>query len=418
MPLKISNISTGSLAEKANLKSGELLICINDKPINDYLDLQFHSADKFLKIEYLTKNGTNKKIVIKQDWEIPLGIELSEHQCRFCINNCIFCFIDQMKSGLRKSLYIKDDDYRLSFTFGNFITLTNLTDMDFQKIIEQKLSPLYISVQTTNSILHKKMMRYKHNFNILEKLQILSKNNIKFHTQIVIIPDWNDGDELQNSLKNLTSKNLNTLSVGIVPVGLTKFRKSLNNVQSVDKKQACKILELTQQYPKTYCSDEIYLLANTPIPPEDFYDSYPQLENGIGMIRLMLENWKINKDDFIADISNLDENIVFVTGTLAEKYLKQISDEVNSIFPNKTRVKAIENKFFGNSVTVAGLLTAQDIVAQINLQNNEIVAVSCNIFNHENITLDDIHNNELREKLTGKLLVIDEEFDSWQLIKS
>ncbi|MBT3169317.1 MAG: DUF512 domain-containing protein [Candidatus Cloacimonetes bacterium] len=411
--LKIQNVF--GLAKNSGIIKGDIILEINGHKINTFLDLQFYGADEQLEILIRTKDGISKNIVISQDWETPLGIEPVEHQCRTCANNCVFCFIDQMHPNLRKSLYLKDDDYNFSFIYGNFITLTNLSERDFQKIIEQKLSPLYISVQATNPVLHKKMMRYKHDFNILEKLQILSENNIDFHTQIVVVPHWNDKNELENSLKDLTNKNLNTLSIGVVPVGLTKFRSSLLDIEKMTEKEANDTLQLCQNFEKTYCSDEIYLLANAPIPPEDFYNGYPQLENGIGMIRLMLENWKSNKNDFIADITKLNEHIVFITGKSAEKYFLQIANEINEILPNKTRVKAIENKFFGKSVTVAGLLTAQDILTQTNLQNNEIIAIPSSIFNHENMTLDNVHFDTLKEKFNHKLIIIDEEFDSWEI---
>ncbi len=190
--------------------------------------------------------------------------------------------------------------FALSFVYGNFITLTNLTQKDIERIIAQKLSPLYISVHTTNPILHKELMGYRIDFNILEQLNFLRKNGIELHTQIVIIPGLNDGNELINTLQDLTS--MDVLSVGIVPVGLTKFRNSLQKIQTVNSKLAKQIIKISRIFPKTYCSDEIYILANQQIPPEDFYDNYPQLENGIGMIRLLLENWKKNKKRFINEI--------------------------------------------------------------------------------------------------------------------
>ncbi len=412
--LKIQNVF--GLAKNNGIKKDDLILEINGHKINTFLDLQFYGADEQLEILIRSQDGVSKNIVILQDWETPLGIEPIEHQCRTCANNCVFCFIDQMHPNLRKSLYLKDDDYNFSFVYGNFITLTNLTDRDFDKIIEQKLSPLYISVQATNPILHKKMMRYKHDFKILEKLYALSENNIEFHTQIVVVPNWNDKSELENSLKDLTNKNLNTLSIGVVPVGLTKFRSSLLDIEKMTEKEANDTLQICQNFEKTYCSDEIYLLANAPIPSEDFYDSYPQLENGIGMIRLMLENWKLNKNNFIADITKLNESIVLITGKSAEKYFLQIANEINEILPNKIRIKAIKNIFFGKSVTVAGLLTAQDILTQTILQNNEIIAIPNSIFNHENMTLDNVHHDELKEKFNDKFIVIDEEFDSWEII--
>ncbi|MCD6176245.1 MAG: DUF512 domain-containing protein [Candidatus Cloacimonetes bacterium] len=413
MPITINNIIKGSLADSSKLQIHDRIISINGNEINDFLDLQFYTADEILEIIYLDNSGIEHNIQIFQDWEIPIGIILPEHNCRTCANDCIFCFIDQMPDNLRNTLYLKDDDYRFSFVFGNFITLTNLSDKDISRMIEQKLNPLYISVHTTNPILHKKMLRYKHDFNILEKLKYLSKNGIEFHTQIVIIPGWNDGEELENTLIDLVSPEINALSVGIVPVGLSKFRNSLTPLSPVNSKQAIQILNLSSRFPRTYCSDEIYLLANYKIPPENFYDGYPQLENGIGMIRLLLENWKINKYNFISDIQSKKERIVFITGKLAFSTISKISEEINQLHPKKTRVIKVINYAFGENITVAGLLNSSDIFDQVKLETDEVPAFSSNLFNKDDLTIDGLSKNKLRTMFGGKLLIIDEEFDGW-----
>ncbi len=413
MPLTVKDIIVGSLADNSKLNINDRIISINGREINDFLDLQFHTSDEILKIIYLDNRGIEHNLEILQDWETPVGIIPHEHKCRTCANDCIFCFVDQMPDNLRSTLYIKDDDYRFSFVFGNFITLTNLSDKDITRMIEQKLNPLYISVHTTNPDLHKKMLRYKHDFNIIEKLEYLSKNGMEFHTQIVVIPGWNDGKELEHTLTDLTSAELNSLSVGIVPVGLSKFRSSLTQLFPVNSEQAAQILKLSSRFPRTYCSDEIYLLANEDIPLEDFYDSYPQLENGIGMIRLLLENWKLNKNDFIVDIQKLNEKIVLITAKLAYSTICGISDEINRSLPQKTRVVKVINNAFGENVTVAGLLTASDIIDQVKLENNEIPAFSSNVFNEDDLTIDGLSKDELKKQYGGRLLIINEEFEEW-----
>ena len=413
MPITISDIVDRSLADNSKLKINDRIISINGNEINDFLDLQFHTADEILEIIYLDNSGIEHSLKIFQDWETPIGLIPKEHKCRTCANNCIFCFVDQMPANLRKTLYIKDDDYRFSFVFGNFITLTNLSDKDISRMIEQKLNPLYISVHTTNPVLHKKMLRYKHEFNIIEKLKFLSNNGIEFHTQIVVIPGWNDSKELESTLIDLTSPELNSLSVGIVPVGLSKFRDSLTQLSPVNNEQAVQILKLSSKFPRTYCSDEIYLLANENIPPEDFYNGYPQLENGIGMIRLLLENWKINKNDFISDIKAKHEKIVFITGKLAYSTILGISDEINLLYPQKTRTVKVINYAFGKNVTVTGLLNTSDIIDQVELGIDEIPALSSNLFNEDDFTIDGLSIDELREELCDQLLIIDEEFDEW-----
>ncbi|MDP8211572.1 MAG: PDZ domain-containing protein, partial [Candidatus Stygibacter australis] len=214
--MRIKEVSPGSWAESLGIIPGERLLSINGHPITDFLDLGFYGGDEMLKVEIERLDGSDKIFVIKDCWQKPLGIIVADHVCRQCVNNCIFCFIDQMPDNLRESLYIKDDDTCFSFYYGNFITLTSLTDRDYRKIIEQYLSPLYISVHTTNPELHKKMLGYKRDFNIMEKLKFLVKNDIAFHTQIVIVPGYNDGEELQRSLKDLDNMGYNCLSIGIV----------------------------------------------------------------------------------------------------------------------------------------------------------------------------------------------------------
>ena len=321
-----------------------------------------------------------------------------------------------MRPDFRETLYVKDDDYRLSFVHGNFITLTNLTSRDLEKIIEQKLSPLYITVHTTDPVLHKKMLRYKQDFNILETLQLLGKNNLEFHTQIVIIPGWNDGKALTKSLTDLTSPEINSLSVGIVPVGLTKYRKNLIEINSVDAEQAQKLLQQATKFPNTFCSDEIYLTAGEPVPPIKFYNDFPQLENGIGMIRLLLENWRNNKSVFVKFINQLDKDLVLITGTLAFNTISFIAEEIKEIISNKVRVQKVLNDFLGHNVTVTGLLSGNDIVEQTTLSNNEIALISSAIFNNDGLTLDNITIDGFKEQINSSVIVIDEVFDSWKLI--
>jgi len=414
MPLEVKSVQPNSLAANNGIQPGDIIQSINGNEIMDFLDLQYHAADSFLRIE-LTRNKQNIVISITRSWDQILGLEPAVHKCKKCINDCIFCFVDQMKPGLRKSLYIKDDDYRLSFTFGNFITLTNLNKRDFSRISDLNLSPLYVSVHTTNPRLHKKMLRYYHNFNIMDALRKLSENNIEMHTQIVLVPNWNDGEQLQRTLDDLTSESVNVLSIGIVPVGISKFRKSLVKIETVSPSLALQTINLSLNYPRTYCADEIFLLAQSPLPPSEYYADFPQLENGIGMIRLMLENWKLNKAVFLEFIAKIPARINFITSMLAYEHLKMISDEINSELPEKTKVTRIRNFFFGETVTVCGLLTCEDIISQIEKKENYILAVSSSIFNDNGLTIDDINVKGL-SKLTGKkILVVDEEFSDWKL---
>ena len=416
MPLKIATVNPKGLAAEYGLRAGNTIISINNQSVEDFLDLQFHSAEEVLSIHFKDNSGELKQTEIHQNWETPLGIEPVAHKCRTCTNDCIFCFVDQMPANLRKILYIKDDDYRLSFAFGNYITLTNLSQKDYDRIIHQKLSPLYISVHTTNPLLHKRMFRHKQDFNILKKLEYLSDNGIELHTQIVIVPGWNDGNKLENTLKDLTSPDLNILSVGIVPMGITKHRKSLTKISKVSSRLAEQLLEISQKYPRTYCSDEIYLLADRELPPQDFYDGYPQLENGIGMLRLFSANWKKNKARFIKEIKRINKKLVFVTGKLTFNFISKIANEINQVLPNKTRVSPITNKFFGKTVTVTGLLTASDILSQLYVEKDEIIVISSNVFNDDCLTLDNVQKRKLKQIFNTVLLIVDEEFFNWEFL--
>jgi len=416
MPLLILNIYDGSLAAESDLNVGDKIVSINDHPIRDFLDLQFHAADEVLKIEYQDQNMVLRKISITQNWEKPLGIEPAKHLCRTCANDCIFCFVDQMRPENRETLYIKDDDYRFSFVFGNFITLTNLSKADMERMRDQKLSPMYISVHTANPELHKKMLRYKHNFNIREALLYLADAGLEMHTQIVLIPGWNDGQELIDTLDFLTSDKINALSVGVVPVGITKFRKSLVHLDRISKDGAQEALDITSRYDSVYCSDEFYLLADQDLPQEEFYDDYPQLENGIGMMRMMLDNWKYNKEVFLEDLNKLGKDLVFITGTLSSPIIQNIVDEINEVYPHNVRLVTVVNEFFGEMVTVTGLLAGRDIINSAKMKKNEVAVVSAGIFNDDLITIDNISSESLRDELGGQMLAINEEFVEWDLV--
>ncbi|MFO7896344.1 MAG: DUF512 domain-containing protein [Candidatus Cloacimonadales bacterium] len=414
MPLKIDFVQPESWAEKLGIQSEDILLQINDHAINDFLDLQFYAADQKLKLQLL-RAGEILHFEFEQDWQTPLGLEPAPLKCRLCANNCIFCFVDQMRPDIRHSLYIKDDDYRLSFVFGNFITMTNLTEADFDKIIEQQLSPLYVSVQATNPLLRQKLLRHKHKFDLIEKLQKLSRAGIEFHTQIVVIPGWNDQAELQRSLRDLSDPRLNVLSIGIVPIGLTKYRENLTPLRNVTAAEAKQVLAAAADFPKALCSDEFYLLAGTEVPPEEYYGSFDQLENGIGMVRLFWQNWQDNREEFIEYLQQKSQKYLFICGELSQTIIRKLSQEINQILPDKTRVAVIKNNFLGPTVTVTGLLAAKDILAQTALSSQEIPVLSRGMFNDDLMTIDNLSLTELSQKFGQAILLIDEEFANWQI---
>lgn len=423
MALLIQNVLARSLAARAGIRSGELILSINEHLIQDFFDLQYHSSDYELNFELQDQDGKPRKVQILREGSKALGIEPETYHCRFCQNRCIFCFIDQMPPKLRETLYIKDDDYLYSFVFGNYITLTNLRSQDFQRIVDQHISPLYVSVHTTDSGLRKLMMRYKQDFEILRWLRKLSAQGIEFHFQIVIVPGYNDGETLKESIRTLLHPKLKTLSIGLVPVGLTKHRTNLTELIPFDPQKAQAILDIATELSaeteseKVFCADELFVLASQPIPPKSYYKNYPQLENGIGMLRLLMENYRSKNRSFLKELKKKDQPIVFVTGRSASSYILEISKHINTKMEKEhSRVVTIQNDYMGHSITVSGLLTFQDISAQLITTENEIIALPNNIFNHEGISIDGFSQLDFKHKLQRDILVIDHLFEDWDWI--
>ncbi|MDP8231813.1 MAG: DUF512 domain-containing protein [Candidatus Zophobacter franzmannii] len=413
MAVQIHSIEQGSLADKAKIIAGSIILEINGHHIHNFLELQYYAAEELLNVNYRLPDGTVKDVRIEQDWIHPLGLTPSEHRCRDCANNCVFCFIDQMPSGFRETLNIKDDDYAFSFVYGNYITLTNMSDYDFKQIVEMQLSPLYISVHTTNNELRKKMMRYRQDFDIMERLRYLSDNKITIETQIVVVPGWNDGEELRKTLIDLTSDKLNVESIGIVPVGLTKYRDDLEKLRPVSDDEAKEIVALAQEVGSKlpecliYCSDELFVKAGVEIPKEDYYNGYPQIENGIGMIRSLLDNWDLFCVEWMDTFVAIEGKLVFVSAVLAAPYVAKIVEDINKHIPGKAKVVIINNEFFGHTVTVAGLLTAQDILKQVKLQDDEMPILPSSIFSVDNLTIDNKRKEDFEEVWNREVLVID-----------
>jgi putative radical SAM enzyme (TIGR03279 family) len=413
MAIQVHSVDRGSLSDKAKIVAGSLIMEINGHRIHNFLELQYYAADDVLNVHYRLPDGTERDVVIEQDWVNPLGITPGEHKCRDCANNCIFCFIDQMPTGFRDTLNVKDDDYTFSFVYGNYISLTNMSDYDFQQIVEMQLSPLYVSVHTTNPVLRQKMMRYKQEFDILARLKYLSDNDISLETQIVVVPGWNDGEELRKSLTDLSSPELKIESIGVVPVGLTKYRTGLTELKIVDAEEAEAIIAMSEEIKEQfgsdniYCSDELFIKAGREIPPEDYYNGYPQIENGIGMIRLMLENWDMNRIEWMETFIAIQDQIVFVTAVLAAPYIQKIVDEINQHIPGKSRVAVIRNEFFGETVTVAGLLTWEDIISQVNLQTREVPILPSSIFSIDDLTIDNKKKEDFEAEWKREVVIID-----------
>lgn len=406
----ISAIHQGSLAEELELVPGDKIISINEQELTDIIDLSFALADEEIEMLIEHENGEQEIIAFEKDIDEELGAEFESAvfgKIRQCANNCYFCFVDQVAPNMRDSLYIKDDDYRLSFLYGNFVTMTNMGPRDLERIHRLHLSPLYISVHTTNPKLRGEMLRTKRGELIMEQLAKLNEADVEYHTQVVLCPGLNDGAELDRTIQDIISMQPYAKTLGIVPVGLTKFRENCYPLKTFDAQGAKKVIEQVRHWQEKmrkqigknfiYLSDEFYLLAGEPLPKAEEYDGFPQLDNGIGLTRNFIEQWKeteINPNNY-QKLLNLD----IICGKSAGKVIKNLVDELN-IDNLNANVLALENGFFGHEVTVTGLLTGQDIIK--NLKQNKanrdgIIIPSCALREGEDIFLDDYTLEDIKK---------------------
>jgi putative radical SAM enzyme (TIGR03279 family) len=397
MALKIRAIKPESTAEKLNIQPDDILIAINGSEINDTLDYFFYQADEEIEI-VISRKGEHLYCSIKKGYSDDLGLGFYEPPYRRCGCNCIFCFIDQMHPEARPSLKIKDDDFRLSFLHGNFITLTNLSHKDFQRIIRQRLSPLYISVHTTDDKLRQQIMRYRKGFNILKALQFLAKHRIRIHTQIVLIPGWNDGEELKKTVYDLARFFPAVQSIAIVPVGLTKFRDGLPELTPVKSDIAEVVITDSEKWRESFkkrygagivmLADEFFLLAKEEIPSAEYYEGFPQIENGVGMTRQLLDAWQERKQNFSTPPDFY--SLTIVTAELISPIIRRIVREFQELYSLTARTLVVENEYLGKTVTVTGLLSAQDVIKAISFQKgSDIALLPSNMFNQEGLTIDD-----------------------------
>lgn len=372
MPAIISNIEENSIAEDLGLVKGDELLFINTKKPLDYIDYQEALYSEEIEIHIKHPDGTEEIFEIEKDFGEDLGIIFESavfDRIRPCTNKCVFCFVDQQPKGLRKSLYIKDDDYRLSYLQGTYVTLTNLTDSDRQRIQKLMLGPLYVSVHTTNPELRGMMLKNPKAKNIINELKWLNKIGIPVHAQVVLCPGYNDGKELIRTLKDLEALKSNILSVAIVPVGLTKYRED-NNLRKVDKEMAAQVISMVEDFNKKVgynlanASDEFYILANEGFPAENYYNGYGQLEDGVGSCRMLIDDFNIHKVNLPKAISKT-KHLTMVTGIIAGRTMTPIANELNKVENLSVNIEPVKSNFWGDDVTVAGLITGQDIIDKL-----------------------------------------------------
>lgn len=421
MPLKVYKVQPRSQAAKAGINDGDCILSINGMGINDFFDLEYYSNDYQLDFELKDPDGNIRELSIFRKPNKSLGIEPEPHRVMPCANRCVFCFIDQLPPGLRSSLYEKDDDYLFSYVFGNYITLNNLGAEELERIAEQHISPLYVSVHSSDSKLRQKLMGNTRDFDMLDTLISLSSKGISFHLQIVCVPGYNCGEQLRQSLEELLDGKINTLSIGVVPVGLTAWREKLPRLEPFDAALAAQTIAIVEDFrarhPGVQAADELFIQAGQPIPEEDYYGDFPQLENGIGMMRLSWMNFERKKRALTKELEKSKTQFVLLTSILAASNLQAMVKELNSALKkSQVRVQQIENCFLGGHVNVSGLLSASNILDQHDAQSSETVILPSNVFNHDGVTLDDVSQTELRDKLKRNLLVIDQYFEGWEWI--
>lgn len=419
MSLRIKHIDPDGLAQQYGLKAGDELLKINGKEINDRFDLAYYSSEYELNILIKTAEQKLKRVKIQRDSLLHLGIEPQEQDIRLCHNKCVFCFVDQMPKGLRKSLYVKDDDYLMSWEFGNYITLTNLSEAEIQRIIKQGITPLYISVHSTRKELRQEMMGYKKDFDILKLLKRFSAAGISFHTQIVCVPNINDGIELERTITELTNPELNTLSIGVVPVGLTKYRKHRAQLQAFDKHRSALVLSLIHLLRKEtgssiiYAADEFYVLADKRLPSKAYYQDYPQAENGIGLLSLLRSGFTRHKKNLVQSLDAQEHSYLLLHSQAAAKEMTKITSQLKRMLQrSKLSSKSIRNDFFGPHVNVSGLLTASDILGQHKSKTNQSLILPANMFNDEGFTLDGWDLASLKAELKCPIVLMHPLFES------
>lgn len=369
----VNKVIEGSIAEELEIEAGDEIVSIDETNMLDMIDYNFLCKSDFLTLEIKKKNGEIEVIEIEKEYDEDLGIVFESavfDRVKPCLNKCIFCFVDQQPKGLRETLYIKDDDYRLSYLQGTYITLTNLTEKDKERIQRMQLGPFYVSVHTTNPDLRVKMLRNPNAGKALENLKWFRKNKIPFHAQIVLCPGYNDGEELERTLSDLAELKNTVLSVAIVPVGITQFR--VEALKQVDKECAIQTLDIASKYKKVCCSDEFFILAEREIPPAKYYGNFSQLEDGVGSIRMLLEDFKQLQ---LPKKLSKPTKILFATSYAAKIALDKICEKLNKIKNLNTEVVPVKSNYWGRDITVAGLITTDDLICALNGKECDFVVI-------------------------------------------
>lgn len=420
---KIKEVVPGSIADELEIEAGDVLLSINEQPVRDVFDYRYLSEDEEVTLLIRKPSGEEWELEIEKDAQEDLGLVFEEglmDSYRSCRNKCIFCFIDQMPPGMRETLYFKDDDARLSFLQGNYITLTNLSEEDMERILFYKLSPINISVHTTNPELRCKMLNNRFAGEALEKIKRFYDAGLEMNGQIVLCKGYNDGEELERTIEDLTAYLPLMQSVSVVPVGMTRYREGLAKLEPFGKEDAVRVLETVSKWQEKiyqrfgtrmlHASDEWYLLAGLPFPPEDAYEGYPQIENGVGMVRSLTEE----VDAFLSECEgdSRQRKLTLATGVLAAPVIREQVAKIQRKYPQiEAEVIPVVNHFFGEQITVAGLLTGTDIIGQ--LKGKELgeflLLPEVLLKSGEDVLLDDLHISDIEKALQTRVRIVKSE---------
>jgi len=411
--MKISVVYPDTPAARLGLQPGDEIIAIDSHEIRDPIDFQFYSAEESYCL-HLRRGGHEWKVNLAPEESGWLGVEFADMEYHSCGNKCVFCFVDQNPPGMRKSLYFKDEDYRLSFLYGNYVTLTNLSRSHLERIVEQRLSPLYVSVHSTEDDLRKRMLGLRRSDRLLEKIDFLARGGIELHAQIVLCPEWNDGEHLEKTLADLAGRFPAIRSVAVVPLGLTGHREELTPLRTVTPAEAAGLVVSEKRWEKefrsrlgiafVYLADEFYLLAGAPLPSAARYDGFPQIENGVGMTRSFLDRFARQKYRFPREVKPVRVSIV--SGELAAPILTaRVLPVLNTISGLQAEVVAVKNRFFGGKVTVSGLITGGDIIGQLRgMERADLIMIPPNCRNGDGLFLDDLDLDGLSRALDAPVL--------------
>ncbi|WP_408955935.1 DUF512 domain-containing protein [Natroniella sp. ANB-PHB2] len=411
--LEIEGVKEDSIAQELGLEVGDQIFRINGREIKDFIDYKFLITDTYLEVEVIKQNREYWVLEIEKDYDEMLGVEFSEiifDGLKKCHNNCIFCFVNQAPLESRTTLNLKDDDYRFSFLEGSYITLTNLSKTELERIKRMQLSPLNLSVHSTEPKLREEMLNNKKAGMILEQIEELTAAKIELNTQVVLCPGVNDGVHLERTIEDLARFLPQVRSLAIVPVGLTRFREGLFDLRSFTKQEASQLINLVKEWQTrfranygtnfVYLADEFYFLANQEIPVAEEYDDFVQLENGVGMVRLFWDRFSKIEGELPDKISERRE-VSIVSGVLGAKALEPIITRLNQIQNLTVKLITVENNYFGSEVTVTGLLTGKDILQKLKevKKLSELIIIPKVVLNEEGLFLDDLKWEEFESQI-------------------